>query len=129
MHCSTKRLLASAAKKFVIVVEERKLVDQLGKFPLPVEVFSFACPLVERKLRAMGARPVLRTIGADAFITQEGNLILDCHFEVIPDPQKTAAEIAGIVGVVEHGLFLGMADTIVVSTDDGVRLIEARSHS
>jgi ribose 5-phosphate isomerase A len=83
-----------------------------------------AAPLVATKLRAMGIRPQIRpaTSGGD-YITDEGNLILDCACGEIEDPQSLAASIRAIVGVVEHGLFLNMADLAIVSSEREIRLL------
>jgi ribose 5-phosphate isomerase A len=96
-------------------------VKVLGRFPLPVEVIQMAMPLVERKLTALGLHPVkrLHKDGSD-YLTDEGNYILDCACGQIPDPKKTADEIRGIVGVVEHGLFLHMASLALIAGDGGV---------
>ena len=119
-----EKIVASAAKEFVIVVGEGKVVPMLGKFPLPVEVIPFAGPLVERQLARMGAMPVLRMQGKEPFLTDEQNWIFDCHFDKIPNPQHTAAQLRAIVGVVEHGLFLGMASRAVVADAEGVSILE-----
>jgi ribose 5-phosphate isomerase A len=118
-----EKIVASAAKRFIVVVDSTKVVEHLGKFPLPVEVIKMALPLVEPKLEALGLHPKLRPAktGAGPYLTDEGNYILDCACGVIADPGKTAAEIRGIVGVVEHGLFLRMASLALVAGEDGVR--------
>ena len=118
-----EKIVASAAREFIVVVDSTKLVKMLGKFPLPVEVIQMALPLVEPKLAALGFTPKLRMEkdGSGAFITDEGNYILDCWSGGIAEPETTAAEIRGIVGVVEHGLFLGMATLALVAGEDGVR--------
>jgi ribose 5-phosphate isomerase A len=117
-----EKIVASAAKKFIVVVDQSKVVDVLGKFPLPVEVIKMALPLVEPKLTALGLHPKQRQAkdGSGAYLTDEGNYILDCACGKIVDPQRTAAEIRAIVGVVEHGLFLNMATLALVAGDDGV---------
>jgi ribose 5-phosphate isomerase A len=117
-----EKIVASAAKKFVCVVDSTKLVEKLGKFPLPVEVVKMALPLVERRLAELGLNPELRTLkdGSGPLLTDEQNYILDCHCDVIENPEETAAEIRSIVGVVEHGLFLGMASFALVAGEDGV---------
>ena len=122
-----EKIVASAAKKFVCVVDESKIVDKLGKFPLPVEVIKMAKPLVERRLADLGLNPTLRLKkdGSGPVLTDEQNYILDCHCGVIEDPEETAAEIRSIVGVVEHGLFLGMAELALVAGENGVREISA----
>ena len=116
-----EKIVASASKRFVVVADSRKLVDRLGKFPLPVEVITMASPLVAKKLEALGVRPTVRrnTSGGE-YITDEGNLILDCACGEIEDPHKLAAEIRQIIGVVEHGLFLGMADIALIASDTDV---------
>jgi ribose 5-phosphate isomerase A len=117
-----EKIVASAAKSFIVVADSTKLVDVLGKFPLPVEVIKMALPVVQPRLAALGLNPKLRPAknGDGAFITDEGNYILDCACGRIDDPQKTAAAIRGIVGVVEHGLFLGMATLALVAGENGV---------
>jgi ribose 5-phosphate isomerase A len=119
-----EKIVASASKKFIVVADSSKIVEHLGKFPLPIEVIPMAAPLVATKLRAMGIRPQIRpaTSGGD-YITDEGNLILDCACGEIEDPQSLAASIRAIVGVVEHGLFLNMADLAIVSSEREIRLL------
>jgi ribose 5-phosphate isomerase A len=118
-----EKIVASAAKRFVCVVDESKIVSQLGKFPLPVEVIKMALPLVERKLNELGLNPSLRMKkdGSGPVLTDENNYLLDCACGVIENPEETAAEIHSIVGVVEHGLFLGMAEVALVAGEHGVR--------
>jgi ribose 5-phosphate isomerase A len=98
-------------------------VPVLGKFPLPVEVIKMALPLVEPKLAGLGFTPKLRRKkdSTEPFKTDEGNYILDCWSEGIAEPESAAAEIRSIVGVVEHGLFLGMATVALVGGEDGVK--------
>jgi ribose 5-phosphate isomerase A len=117
-----EKIVASAARKFIVVVDSSKIVKTLGKFPLPVEVVKMALPLVEPKLAALGLHPKLRQAkaGSGPYLTDEGNYILDCACGKIEEPEVTAAEIRGIVGVVEHGLFLGMAEMVLVAGEDGV---------
>jgi ribose 5-phosphate isomerase A len=118
-----EKIVASAAKQFIVVADETKLVQKLGKFPLPVEVIQFALPLVTRHLDGLGLNPVLRPApdGKGLWFTDEGNLILDCHCGVIQNPGETAKEIRNIVGVVEHGLFLGMTSLALIAGENGVR--------
>ena len=95
-----------------------------GKFPLPVEVIKMALPVVEPRLAELGFTPKLRMKkdSSGTFLTDEGNYILDCWSAGIAEPESTAAEIRSIVGVVEHGLFLGMATLALVAAtwDEGV---------
>jgi ribose 5-phosphate isomerase A len=118
-----EKIIASAAKKFVVIADESKIVSTLGKFPLPVEVIQLAKSLVYRKLLDLGLNPMLRLVadGAVPWQTDEGNFILDCHCGSIQDPEKTADEIRSIIGVVEHGLFLRMASMALIAGQDGIR--------
>jgi ribose 5-phosphate isomerase A len=117
-----EKIVASAAREFIVVVDSSKRVERLGKFPLPVEVVKMALPVVEPRLAGLGLNPRQRKAknGDGPYLTDEGNYILDCACGVIEDPEVVAAEIRGIVGVVEHGLFLGMATLALVAGEDGV---------
>ena len=117
-----EKIVASAAKKFIVVADQSKVVKTLGHFPLPVEVIKMALPLVLPKLAALGLNPSQRPAknGNGPYLTDEGNFILDCACGQIPDPAATAAEIRRIVGVVEHGLFLHMASLALIAGDSGV---------
>jgi ribose 5-phosphate isomerase A len=116
-----EKVVASASKKMVVVADSGKVVSALGKFPLPVEIISFARIVVERKIVALGASPKLRTKpGGGAFLTDNGNQILDCSFGQIADPSALARELNGTPGVVEHGLFIGLAKLALVGRGDGV---------
>ena len=115
-----EKIVASAARQFIVVVDSTKVVPVLGRFPLPIEVIKMALPLVEPKLKALGLDPTQRQAKTGPYLTDEGNYILDCACGQIPDPTRTAAEIRAIVGVVEHGLFLNMAALALVAGDQGV---------
>ena len=116
-----EKIVASAAKRFIVVVDSTKVVETLGKVPLPVEVIKMALPLVEKKLAGLGLNPHLRHHPEGTiYLTDEQNYILDCSCTQIPDPAATAAAIRSIVGVVEHGLFLNMAAVALVAGDNGV---------
>lgn len=117
-----EKIVAGAARRFIVIADSSKLVDTLGRFPLPVEVIQMALPLVSRKLEALDLNPKLRHHpDGSLYITDEGNFILDCACGSIPDPAWTASELRGIVGVVEHGLFVNMASLALIAGDDGVR--------
>ncbi|MDP9039710.1 MAG: ribose-5-phosphate isomerase RpiA [Acidobacteriota bacterium] len=118
-----EKIVASAARRFVVVVDESKLVPLLGRFPLPVEVIKMALPVVQPRLEELGLHPRQRKAKDDSgpYLTDEGNYILDCAAGEIDDPEVLAAEIRGIVGVVEHGLFLGMASLALVGGPGGVQ--------
>jgi ribose 5-phosphate isomerase A len=120
-----EKIVASAAQRFVVLVDERKLVAKLGvKWPVPVEVLADARRPVERALRALGAEPTLRTgSGKDGpVVTDHGNLVLDAKFAGIADAAALSRELDAIPGVVGHGLFVGLADEVLVgSALGGVR--------
>jgi ribose 5-phosphate isomerase A len=116
-----EKIVAGASRNFVIVADKSKEVEQLGRFPLPVEVIQMAAPLVTPTLRDLGFTPKIR-LNADGsrYITDEGNLILDCSGLLIENPDEMAAELDSIVGVVEHGLFLHMATCALIANDHEV---------
>lgn len=117
-----EKIVASAAKRFIIVADASKVVSRLGRFPLPVEVIQMAEPLVSRKLTDLGLRPAMRRAkDGSAYVTDEGNFILDCACGEIDDPAKLAASIRQMIGVVEHGLFLNMAEMALIADSSGVR--------
>ena len=111
-----EKIVASATQKFVIVVDASKQVKKLGKFPLPVEVIRFAQTLVTKRIAALGARVELRKLAdGKPFVTDENNHILDCHFGEIENPDTLARQLSDMPGVVEHGLFIGMASLVLVA--------------
>ena len=119
-----EKIVASAAKHFIVIADSSKLVQHLGKFPLPVEVIPMAAPLVEKKLRALKVHPTVRKLASGAeFKTDEGNLILDCACGEILHPDKLGAAIRSIIGVVEHGLFLNMAQRAIIARGTEVSII------
>jgi ribose 5-phosphate isomerase A len=124
-----EKVVACAGRLMVVVADETKLVSRLGeRVPLPVEVVEFARPVCDLRLRELGWHPTLR-MGADgrAFVTDEGNSILDCRRDDWSGPAALAAGIRDIPGVVEHGFFLGLAGVAVVGTPAGVRVLERES--
>jgi ribose 5-phosphate isomerase A len=120
-----EKIVASATKQFIIVVDETKRVPVLGKFPLPVEVIKFARMLVQKKIEALGAKVELRqSTDGKPYLTDENNYILDCHFGKIPNADALARQLSDMPGVVEHGLFIGMASVVLVA--NGSEVIELR---
>ncbi len=120
-----EKIVASVSDRYLIIADESKLVPRLGAFALPVEVTPFALAVVTARLEAEGAKPVLRRgPDGDAMVTDEGHHLLDCAYGAITDAAALARALTGIVGVVEHGLFVGMADVAVIGRDDGVEVIE-----
>jgi ribose 5-phosphate isomerase A len=116
-----EKIVAGASKRFVIVADESKQVEKLGRFPLPVEVIPMAAPLVGGALRDLGFTPTIR-LNRDGtrYITDEGNLIFDCSGRLMENPDAIAAQLDSITGVVEHGLFLGMAALALIASRDRV---------
>ena len=116
-----EKVIASASKRFVVVAESVKLVPHLGKFPLPVEVISFAEALVKTRIEVLGARVTLRKQkDGSVYVTDEGHHILDCNFGEIADPAALNAKLHEIPGVVEHGLFIAMAEAAFVGREGSV---------
>jgi ribose 5-phosphate isomerase A len=116
-----EKIVASSAKRFIVVADSTKIVKKLGHFPLPVEVIKMALPLVEKKLTDLGLNPTLRRHpDGSIYLTDEQNYILDCACGKINAPVATANAIREIVGVVEHGLFLGMASVALIAGEGGV---------
>ena len=120
-----EKVVASASKKLVIIADSSKEVPVLGRFPLPVEVVGFAQALVAKKIEGLGAAVKLRQ-GADGkpFVTDEGHHILDCSFGRIDDPPALARTLSDMPGVMEHGLFIGMASIALVGK--GEEVVEVR---
>jgi ribose 5-phosphate isomerase A len=112
-----EKIVAAAAGRFVCIVDERKIVQRLGRFPLPIEVIPMARELVARQLQSRGGRPVWRR----ACVTDNGNHILDVHDLTIEDPVALERELNQITGVVTVGLFaVRPADVLLVGTPGGV---------
>lgn len=119
-----EKIVAQASARLIVVVDESKLVDRLGQTtPVPVEVIPFGWRATAARLRLLGARPVLRP---GPFLTDSGNYILDCDFGPIAAPEQLGRALDSIAGVVEHGLFLAMADLALVGGEDGVRELNRR---
>jgi ribose 5-phosphate isomerase A len=132
-----EKIVAAASRRLIILGDPSKRVATLGAFPLPVEVVRFGCRLTMRAVATLlataavaGRRVEIRMAGSAPLVTDEGHHILDLHLERIGDPLALGAALNGIPGVVEHGLFLGMADCALVGRPDGeVEEILPRSFS
>ena len=122
-----EKIVAAASKRMVVVADETKIVKRLGStFSVPVEVVPFGWQATERKLKALGANPALRP-GTDGkpYVTDGGHYILDCAFGPMANPKKVARELDEVVGVVEHGLFLGFAQQVFIGGSGGVKVLKA----
>jgi ribose 5-phosphate isomerase A len=119
-----EKIIACNSKRFIVVVDQSKLVDTLGKFPLPVEIVPFAFELTLNKLQNLDCDIQIRQKEGKIFITDNGNYIVDCSFGEIADPAKLNSLIHLIPGVVETGLFgHGMVSSVIVGSDSGVKVL------
>ncbi|HEY7551956.1 MAG TPA: ribose-5-phosphate isomerase RpiA [Hyphomicrobiaceae bacterium] len=121
-----EKIVAAASRRLVIIVDEAKLVDRLGaRAPVPVEVVAFGLEATQAALEGLGASASLRCSPAgEPFITDSGNRILDCGFGAIGDPAQLEDRIRRVVGVVENGLFIGLAHAVLVAGRAGVQRLE-----
>ncbi len=117
-----EKIVAAQADRFVVLVDDSKMVDQLGtRMPLPVEVLPMAVTPVQRALTGLGADPVLR-MGEKKdgpVVTDQGFWVLDAYFDAIPDPEAINRTLNDTPGVLDHGLFLGLATDVLIGHDDG----------
>jgi ribose 5-phosphate isomerase A len=122
-----EKLVASAARRFVVIADASKRVEVLGRFPLPVEVVQFGWELTARRVAVVtGVEPLLRRdTNGGPFVTDNGNFILDCRCGAIQDPAQMERELKSLAGVVESGLFVRMADTAVLADEGGVQVIDS----
>jgi ribose 5-phosphate isomerase A len=120
-----EKIVASATKQMIVVADASKRVERLGKFPLPVEVIKFAKALIAKRISALGAQVNLRrNSDGSPYITDENNHILDCRFGEIRDADQLGRQLSEMPGVVEHGLFIGMASVALLAR--GSEIIELR---
>lgn len=115
-----ERIVAAAARELLVIVDPKKLVPVLGAtFALPVEVFQLGWKQATQMLGATGCVPVRRERNGQPFVTDNGNFVIDCKYDGIDDPAWLSEQLHNIVGVVDHGMFLGMAGRILVGQADG----------
>jgi ribose 5-phosphate isomerase A len=120
-----EKIVASASDRMVVIVDEGKLVDRLGQHaPVPVEIVAFGWQVTLDRLADLGARPTLRVVGDEPIRTDSGNYIADCAFGEIGDAADLERRLAAITGVVESGLFVGLAARVIVGTRSGMRVLE-----
>jgi len=124
-----EKIVAQVSARMIVVVDESKLSERLGtNFAVPVEVLNFGWRSQAQYLESLGAKySVRKNSDGSTFLTDSGNLILDCKFGPIPDPRALALKMGGRAGIVEHGLFLGIATDVVVAGEHGVRHLERRT--
>jgi ribose 5-phosphate isomerase A len=126
-----EKIVAAASARMLVIADQSKWVAMLGRFPLPIEIAPFGAAATRRAVEAAtaaagcpGAAPIRKAANGHAFVTDGGHWLLDAQLQRIPDPQAIAARLAAVPGVMEHGLFIGLARTAIVAGSDGVRLIE-----
>lgn len=123
-----EKIVAASARKFIVLVGEEKLVPKLGRRgSLPVEVVPFGAPLAIDRIKALGLRPKVRQKNADVFVTDNGNVILDCAVNEIANPARLDRELLAIPGVVGTGLFIGLANTVLIAGSPGKITVRNRS--
>ncbi|MCS0493923.1 ribose-5-phosphate isomerase RpiA [Ancylobacter sp. MQZ15Z-1] len=126
-----EKIVASAAAQMIVIADASKKVPTLGTFPLPIEVVDFGVAAIrrgiEKAVRRAGCQGLLtlrRRPDGHVFVTDQGHLILDAAFGVIPDPAALAACLADVPGVVEHGLFINLASRVILAGADGVTVLD-----
>lgn len=126
-----EKIVAASSRRMIVIADETKLVPQLGKYPLPVEVVEFGHKSTAKRLRQLyfelgyGEVPMkLRAREGIVFRTESANVIYDCAFGAIVDASKLSTAISNVPGVAAHGLFIGFADTLLVATAEQVKVIE-----
>ncbi|ETY75205.1 ribose-5-phosphate isomerase RpiA [Lactiplantibacillus fabifermentans] len=121
-----EKIVAINTDKVMWIVDESKMVDQLGAFGLPVEVIPYGSKHVFDKMAARGYNPVFRKVDGEFVRTDSNNYLIDLHINPITDPHALAEDLIHMVGVVEHGLFLDMVNTVIVGHENGPEVIQAR---
>jgi ribose 5-phosphate isomerase A len=126
-----EKIVAAASARMLVIADQSKWVQNLGRFPLPIEIAPFGASATRRAVEAAtaaagcpGAAPIRKAANGHAFVTDGGHWLLDAQLQRIPDPRALAARLAAVPGVMEHGLFIGLAWAAIVAGLDGVRLIE-----
>ena len=126
-----EKIVAAASAKMIVIADETKWVPILGRFPLPIEIAPFGATATLRAVEVAAAEaghagpaPLRLDRNGQAFVTDGGHWLLDAQLQRIADPRALASKLSAIPGVMEHGLFIGLARTAIVAGPDGVRLIE-----
>ncbi|MFC0245300.1 ribose-5-phosphate isomerase RpiA [Falsochrobactrum ovis] len=124
-----EKIVAAASDSMVVIADQSKLVDRLGEFPLPIEVNRFGLGATMRAIESaatqcgLAGALVLRLQDGSPFVTDGGHYIVDASFGRIPDPENLSSALFSIPGVVEHGLFIGLASAAIIAGPDGIRTI------
>ena len=115
-----EKIVATSSKEFIVVVDESKMVESLGKFPLPVEIIKFGYEATIKKLESLGCEPRIRIADDKVYVTDNGNYIIDCNFGKINDPKELQNKISLIPGVVDSGLFVNVVSRVIVGHQNGL---------
>jgi ribose 5-phosphate isomerase A len=128
-----EKIVATASARMIVIADDTKRVPELGHFPLPIEVVPFGLAATRRAVEAAAAAAgcpgpavVRHTREGHPFVTDGGHHLLDASLRRIPDPEALASRLAGIPGVVEHGLFIGLVAAAIIAGPGGVRIVEAK---
>lgn len=122
-----EKIVADNSDKVIWIVDDSKMVEQLGAFPLPIEVIPYGSQQLFRTFEQKGYKPAFRKTESDEkLVTDAGHYIIDLHMEVIEEPHSLATWLDSLTGVVEHGLFLDSVNTVIVGRENGVEILEAR---
>jgi len=120
-----EKILAANSKKFFVIIDESKRVERLGRFPLPVEIVPFASNFTINKLKQLKCEAKIRMVNDTEYVTDNGNLIIDCDFKQILEPAELNKQLNFIPGVVDNGLFTHMVSSVVIGYNDGtVKIID-----
>lgn len=122
-----EKVVASMTKRQICIVDPNKYVEKLGRFPLPVEIVQFGWQVTFRRIEALGGKPKVRQRDGKPYITDNGNFILDCDFYPIEDAPKLEQQLKMMTGVVEVGLFINLAHTLIIGQADGECMVKERS--
>jgi ribose 5-phosphate isomerase A len=121
-----EKIVAAASRRMVVIADSSKYVTVLGKFPLPIEVIPFGLAVTRRMIRlaagSSGEITLRKTAGGETFFSDNGNYIVDCHLGALSDPDRLALRLSAIPGVVEHGLFIGLATAVISAGPEGVEV-------
>ncbi|ADP76810.1 ribose-5-phosphate isomerase [Methanothermus fervidus DSM 2088] len=119
-----EKIVDYSAKKFIVIVDESKIVDELGKSPVPVEVIPSSLRMVCENIKKLGGKPSLRFYKYTPWISDNGNFIIDVKFDSIGDPSRLEKELNNIPGVVENGIFSKNVDEVLVGTKNGIKVLK-----
>ncbi|GAA5415735.1 ribose-5-phosphate isomerase A [Paraliobacillus ryukyuensis] len=120
-----EKIVASAAKEFIVIVDYTKIVQKLGAFPLPIEIIPFGYERTQKQIADLGLHPALRK-EEEVYLTDNGNYILDCDGGVIENPSELSHTLHNIPGVVESGLFIDMAAKVIVGKEDSIEILDVK---